>query len=264
MDALQRNALARQQLAEVVEQHNQRTAGLAHRPNSFQPQRPQQPNHFEQRPAARSFGERPTAPERIQQRPIAPAFEQPPSSSAFEQPLSSSALQPAAPADLANHNEALQRNALHRKQLAEVVAKHNDRTVQVAKENGISHETENEIKSENDRQQSASEDVPRVRKVDDFLAKKTVSTKSSSAPPAKSPLSSKDEANSKYSDLPKELADHLVLLSELDRQVEDLFSQARVVFSSSEKPSRRKGGKRRPAQADPRRTELDKDLEYLE
>ena len=255
MDALQRNALARQQLAEVVEQHNQRTAALAHSPNSFQPRRPQQPNHFEQRPAARSFGRRPTAPESIQQRPLAPAFEQPPSSPA---------LQPQAPADPADHDEALQRNALHRKQLAEVVAKHNDRTVQVAKENGISHETENEIKSENDRQQSASEDVPRVRKVDDFLAKKTVSTKSSSAPPAKSPLSSKDEANSKYSDLPKELADHLVLLSELDRQVEDLFSQARVVFSSSEKPSRRKGGKRRPAQADPRRTELDKDLEYLE
>lgn len=223
MDALQRNALARQQLAEVVEQHNQRTASLAHSPNSFQPRRPQQPNHFEQRPAARSFGRRPTAPESIQQRPLAPAFEQPPSSPA---------LQPQAPADPADHDEALQRNALHRKQLAEVVAKHNDRTVQVAKANGISNDTEKEIKVDNDGRQSDAKDVQRVRKVDDFLAKKTVSTKSSSSPLAKSPVGSSDESPSRDSDLPQELADHLDLLSELDRQVEDLFSQARRVFST--------------------------------
>ena len=255
MDALQRNALARQQLAQVVEQHNQRTAALAHSPNSFQAQRPQQPNHFEQRPAARSFGERPTVPEIIQQQPLTPAF---------NHPLSSPALQPAAPADPANHNKALQRNALHRKQLAEVVAKHNDRTVQVAKANGITNDTEKDIKAENDGRQGDAKDIPRVRKVDDFLSKKTVLTKSSSESLDRSPVSSRDEGPQRDSELPPELADHLDLLSELDRQVEDLFSQARRVFSTSEKTRRRKGGQRRPAQTDPRRTQLDKDLENVE
>ena len=118
------------------------------------------------------------------------------------------------------------------------MAKHNDRTVQVAKANGFSNDREGDQGG--------------------------VSTKSSSSPLAKSPASSRDKGPSIDSDLPQELADHLNLLSELDRQVEDLFSQARRVFSTSEKPRRRKGDKRRPAQTDPMRTELDKDLEYLE
>ena len=140
-----------------------------------------------------------------------------------------------------SHDEALQRNALHRQQLAEVVAKHADKVGEVTKTLKIP-EGDN---SEESRR--PSEEVPRGKSEDRFLAKKTSPSKSQPTKESKKSGVSSEErlVDEEY---PDQLLNHLELLSELDKQVEDLFSQALDIFSE-EIPERRagerKGGKRK-------------------
>jgi len=158
-----------------------------------------------------------------------------------------------------SHDEALQRNALHRQQLAEVVAKHADKVDEVTKTLKIPEEEDNIVvnSEETRRPQVTSEEVPRGLSVDRFLAKKTSSNKSQ--PTKESKISQKSEVSSQEERLVDveeypngdQLLNHLQLLSELDKQVEDLFSQFQALdISSSEeiadkRPAERKGGKRK-------------------
>merc|ERR1711874_262450 len=96
------------------------------------------------------------------------------------------------------------------------------------------------------RSPEPSSEVPRGQKVDRFLAKKpeqVVGAKNIKKSEATSRAKLIDE------DYPDQLLNHLELLSKLDRQVEDLFSQALDVFSAEDlevRPAgRRKGGRRK-------------------
>ena len=213
-------------MEELIAQHNQQ-AGFD------QEQAPRQPNHFEQaaRPKPQNrFIQPATPPRRAQQQDFSPPVPK------FQQ-------QPEAPAvRKLNHDEALKQNALHRQQLAEVVAKHADRVDEVTKTLNIPDSVENE----QTRSPEPSSEVPRGQKVDRFLAKKpeqvvgAKNVKKSEATP---------EAKLIDEDYPDQLLNHLELLSKLDKQVEDLFSQALDVFSAEdlgERPAgRRKGGRRK-------------------
>ena len=212
----------------------------------------------------------------FEQQPIAPAF------------LAPSVKEAEAPADPVSHSSALERNALHRQQLAEVVARHQERTGQVAKEQG---RTEEEEQVEEERTpQHVTEGLPRAVKVTDFLAKKTGDRKTgdrktgdgktddgktadrkTSLKTSTKKSDSGSGTNRIKSDFPRHLVEHLELLSELDSQVEDLFSLAMVIFSETprkrkggeEGPRRREGGEeepgRRPLGADPRRVQLEEE-----
>merc|ERR1719341_102167 len=171
-EALARNAAARQRLEEVIAQHNQRS-GFDQQQQ--QAPRRQQPNHFEQQ--ARPIQQKqfrqpeavvPSAPRRPQQQNLSPRKvpQQIESSDASVRKLS--------------HDEALQRNALHRQQLAEVVAKHADKVDEVTKTLKIPEEEDNIVVNSGEprRPQVTSEEVPRGLSVDRFLAKKTSSNKS--------------------------------------------------------------------------------------
>jgi len=160
-----------------------------------------------------------------------------------------------------SHDEALQRNVLHRQQLAEVVAKHADKVTEVTKTLRIPEEEDSTVvnsSEESRRPQVTSEEVPRGLSVDRFLAKKTSSNKSQ--PTKEGKISQKSEVRSsqeerlvdveEYPDS-DQLLNHLELLSELDKQVEDLFSQFQALDISSaeeiaeKRPAERKGGKRK-------------------
>ena len=155
-----------------------------------------------------------------------------------------------------SHDEALKQNALHRQQLAEVVAKHADKVGEVTKTLKIPEEESTQSSQEESRRPPVtSEEVPRGVSVDRFLAKKTSSNKSQSTKESKNiqkseVISSQEERLVDAEEYPDQLLNHLELLSELDKQVEDLFSQALDVFSSEEilekRPTaERKGGKRK-------------------
>jgi len=159
-----------------------------------------------------------------------------------------------------SHDEALQRNALHRQQLAEVVAKHADKVDEVTKTLKIPEEEDNiVVNSEEPRRPPVtSEEVPRGLSVERFLAKKTSpnksqQTKESKITHQKSEVSSQEGRLVDVEEYPDsdQLLNHLQLLSELDKQVEDLFSQFQALdISSSEeiadkRPAERKGGKRK-------------------
>ena len=156
--------------------------------------------------------------------------------------------QPEAPAvRKLNHDEALKQNALHRQQLAEVVAKHADRVDEVTKTLNIPDSVENE----QTRNPQPSSEVPRGQKVDRFLAKKPIPSKSKPVVGAKNIKKSEATSEAKLidEDYPDQLLNHLELLSKLDKQVEDLFSQALDVFSAEDlgerSEGRRKGGRRK-------------------
>ena len=210
----------------MVAQHNQRSGfdqhrAPARRPNHFEQTRPKQQQQFLQPEAV------PSAPRRPQQQNL--------SSQKVPKQIESSE----ASLRQLSHDEALQRNALHRQQLAEVVAKHADKVGEVTKTLKIP-EGDN---SEESRRPPATEEVLSGKGVDRFLAKKTSPNKSQ---PTKE--SKKSEVSSVDEEYPDQLLNHLELLSELDKQVEDLFSQALDIFSE-EMPERRaaegKGGKRK-------------------
>ena len=213
-------------MEELIAQHNQQ-AGFD------QEQAPRQPNHFEQaaRPKQQNrFIQPVTPPRRAQQQdfsPPVPKFQQQPEASAVRK---------------LNHDEALKQNALHRQQLAEVVAKHADRVEEVTKTLNIP----DSVEKEQTRSPEPSSEVPRGQKVDRFLAKKPEQVEG-----AKSVKKSEATSEAKLidEDYPDQLLDHLELLSKLDKQVEDLFSQALDVFSAEdlgERPAgRRKGGRRK-------------------
>ena len=218
-EALARNAAARQQLEEVIAQHNQR-AGFdqGHR----------QPNHFEAVPKA---------PSRVQhQQNLSPRKTVAPKRLQQIESSDGSVLRKL------SHDEALQQNALHRQQLAEVVAKHADKVDEVTKTLKI---PENE-----DSRESGRAPITSVgQSVDRFLAKKTSSNKSQSTNGRKntnkSEVSSFEESLVDAEQADHQLVNHLKLLSELDKQVEDLFSQALDIFSEElpDKRPERKGGK---------------------
>ena len=213
-------------MEELIAQHNQR-AGFG------QEQAARQPNHFEQaaRPKQQNrFIQPATPPRRAQQQDFSP-------------PVPKVLQQPEAPAvRKLNHDEALKQNALHRQQLAEVVAKHADRVDEVTKTLNIPDSVENE----QTRSPEPSSEVPRGQKVDRFLAKKPEQVEG-----AKNFKKSEATSEAKLidEDYPDQLLNHLELLSKLDKQVEDLFSQALDVFSAEdleERPAgRRKGGRRK-------------------
>ena len=213
-------------MEELIAQHNQR-AGFD------QEKAPRQPNHFEQaaRPKQQNrFIQPATPPGRVQQQDFSP-------------PVPKIQQQPEAPAvRKLNHDEALKQNALHRQQLAEVVAKHADRVDEVTKTLNIPDSVENE----QTRNPEPSSEVPRGQKVDRFLAKKPEQVEG-----AKNFKKSEATSEAKLidEDYPDQLLNHLELLSKLDKQVEDLFSQALDVFSAEdleERPAgRRKGGRRK-------------------
>jgi hypothetical protein len=153
-----------------------------------------------------------------------------------------------------SHDEALQRNALHRQQLAEVVAKHADKVGEVTKTLRIPEDDNTVVNSEESRRPPVtSEEVPRGESVDRFLAKKTSPNKSQPTKESKktqtSEVSSQERLVVADEEFPDQLLNHLELLSELDKQVEDLFSQALDIFSEEipeKRPSaERKGGKRK-------------------
>ena len=213
-------------MEELIAQHNQQ-AGFD------QEQAARQPNHFEQaaRPKPQNrFIQPATPPRRAQQQdfsPPLPKIQQQPEASAVRK---------------LNHDEALKQNALHRQQLAEVVAKHADRVDEVTKTLNIPDSVENE----QTRSPEPSSEVPRGQKVDRFLAKKpeqVVGAKNIKKSEATSEAKLIDE------DYPDQLLNHLELLSKLDKQVEDLFSQALDVFSAEDlgerQAGRRKGGRRK-------------------
>ena len=247
-EALARNAAARQELEEVVAQHNQRSGfdqhqAPARQPNHFEQARPKQRQQFLQSEAV------PSAPRRPQQQNL--------SSRKVPKQIESSE----ASVRQLSHDEALQRNALHRQQLAEVVAKHADKVEKVTKTLKIP-EGDN---SEESRR--PSEEVPRGKSEDRFLAKKTSPSKSQPTKESKKSGVSSEErlVDEEY---PDQLLNHLELLSELDKQVEDLFSQALDIFSEEfpdKRPERKegkggrrnqgkkKGSGRKTKQKDPRR-----------
>ena len=230
-EALARNAAARQELEQVVAQHNQRSGfdqhqAPARRPNHFEQTRPKQRQQFLQSEAV------PSAPRRPQQQNL--------SSRKVPKQIESSE----ASVRQLSHDEALQRNALHRQQLAEVVAKHADKVGEVTKTLKI---PEGDNSEDSGRPPVTSEEVPRGKGVDRFLAKKTSPNKSQPTKESKkSEVSSQERlVDEEY---PDQLLNHLELLSELDKQVEDLFSQALDIFSEEipERPAaERKGGKRK-------------------
>ena len=213
-------------MEELIAQHNQR-AGFG------QEQAARQPNHFEQaaRPKQQNrFIQPRTPPRRSKQQDFSP-------------PVPKVLQQPEAPAvRKLNHDEALKQNALHRQQLAEVVAKHADRVDEVTKTLNIPDRVENE----QTRNPEPSSEVPRGQKVDRFLAKKPEQVEGAKNVKKSEPTS---EAKLIDEDYPDQLLNHLELLSKLDKQVEDLFSQALDVFSAEdleERPAgRRKGGRRK-------------------
>ena len=240
-EALARNAAARQQLEEVIAQHNQR-AGFD--------QGQRQPNHFEAVPKA---------PSRVQhQQNLSPRKTVAPKRLQQIESSDGSVLRKL------SHDEALQQNALHRQQLAEVVAKHADKVDEVTKTLKIPED-------ENSRESGRAPITSVGQSVDRFLAKKTSSNKSQSTNGRKN--TNKSEVSFEESLVDAEQADHqlvnhLKLLSELDKQVEDLFSQALDIFSEElpDKRPERKGGKggrrnqgkkkgsgRKTKQKDPRR-----------
>ena len=214
-------------MEELIAQHNQR-AGF-----DQEEQAARQPNHFEQaaRPKQQNrFIQPATPPRRAQQQDFSP-------------PVPKIQQQPEAPAvRKLNHDEALKQNALHRQQLAEVVAKHADRVDEVTKTLNIPDSVENE----QTRKTQPSSEVPRGQKVDRFLAKKPEQVEGAKNVKKSEPTS---EAKLIDEDYPDQLLNHLELLSKLDKQVEDLFSQALDVFSAEdleERPAgRRKGGRKK-------------------
>ena len=232
-EALARNAAARQQLEEVVAQHNQRSGfdqhqAPARQPNHFEQTRPKQRQQFLQSEAV------PSAPRRPQQQNL--------SSQKVPKQIESSE----ASVRKLSHDEALQRNALHRQQLAEVVAKHADKVDEVTKTLKI---PEDDSREESRRPPATSQEVPRGEIVDRFLAKKTSPNKSQPTKESKKTQTSEVSSQDRLVDeeYPDQLLNHLELLSELDKQVEDLFSQALDIFSEEipERAAERKGGKRK-------------------
>ena len=225
-EALARNAAARQELEQVVAQHNQRSGFGQHQAPA------RQPNHFEQRQQFLQSEAVPSAPRRPQQQNL--------SSRKVPKQIESSE----ASVRQLSHDEALQRNALHRQQLAEVVAKHADKVGEVTKTLKI---PEGDNSEDSGRPPVTSEEVPRGKGVDRFLAKKTSPNKSQPTKESKKSGVSSEE-RSVDEEYPDQLLNHLELLSELDKQVEDLFSQALDIFSEEipERPAaERKGGKRK-------------------
>lgn len=185
-----------------------------------------------------------------------------------------------------SHEEALQRNALHRQQLAEVVSLHTGKVQEVAEKLNIPKEavTPNESKSQ-PKSKTKSEPAFKPRNdLEKFLAQEESSdrsfAKSSSASVLKSSSRPVDvsvkEEDRDLSNYAKELREHLELISLLDTQVAELFDEASEIFAEEkkvEKP-RRSGGKlkgkkkgskrkqdvddaprRRPPKADPRERE---------
>jgi len=134
-----------------------------------------------------------------------------------------------------------------------VVAKHADKVGEVTKTLKIPEEESS--REESRRPPVTSEEVPRGERVDRFLAKKTSSNKLQSTKGSKTTqksevVISQEERLVDVEEYPDQLLNHLELLSQLDKQVEDLFSQALDVFSSEETPEKRpaadrKGGKRK-------------------
>lgn len=219
-------------MEELIAQHNQR-AGFDQEEKAAR-----QPNHFEQaaRPKQQNRFIQPATPTGRAQQPD------------FSPPVPKIQQQPEAPAvRKLNHDEALKQNALHRQQLAEVVAKHADRVDEVTKTLNIPDSVENE----QTRSPEPSSGVPRGQKVDRFLAKEPIPSKSKPVEGAKNVKKSEATSEAKLidEDYPDQLLNHLELLSKLDKQVEDLFSQALDVFSAEdleERPAgRRKGGRRK-------------------
>ena len=214
-------------MEELIAQHNHR-AGF-----DQEEQAARQPNHFEQaaRPKQQNrFIQPRTPPRRSKQQDFSP-------------PVPKVLQQSEAPAvRRLNHDEALKQNALHRQQLAEVVAKHADRVDEVTKTLNIPDSVENE----QTRNPEPSSEVPRGQKVDRFLAKKPEQVEGAKNVKKSEPTS---EAKLIDEDYPDQLLNHLELLSKLDKQVEDLFSQALDVFSAEdleERPAgRRKGGRKK-------------------
>ena len=250
-EALARNAAARQQLEEVIAQHNQRSGfdqqqAPRRQPNHFEQALPKQQKQFIQPSAV------PSAPRRPQQQNFSPRKAAVPQRQQQQQIESSEAS-----VRKLSHDEALKQNALHRQQLAEVVAKHADKVGEVTKTLKIPEEESTQSSHEESRRPPVtSEEVPRGVSVDRFLAKKTSSNKSQSTKESKTIQKSKVVSSQEKERLidvdeyPDQLLNHLKLLSELDKQVEDLFSQALDVFSSEEilekRPAaERKGGKRK-------------------
>lgn len=185
-----------------------------------------------------------------------------------------------------NHDSALQRNALHRQQLAEVVAKHNQRTEEEAKKVTASNEEfektfgderaniVNGIRQKDTKIQRPSE--TRTDGIERFITSEGSPVKTSAKKSNPKTVKSTKEELSKNEivvdqEYSETLAEHLQLISLLDQRVEALVAHARSVFdddkqiknNSSELESRSSpGGKlkrKRPALADPRRVSKEED-----
>lgn len=185
-----------------------------------------------------------------------------------------------------SHEEALQRNALHRQQLAEVVSLHTGKVQEVAEKLNIPKEAVilKESKSQT-KTKTKSEPAFKPRNdLEKFLAQEESSdrsfAKSSSASVVKSSSRPVDisvqEEDRDLSNYAEELREHLELISLLDTQVAELFNDAREIFAEEKKVEKpiRSGGKlkgkkkgskrkqdaddaprRRPTKADPRQRE---------
>jgi len=220
-EALRRNELQRKQLAEVVAQHNEKTFGAG---NSFSIQGDSEPQGL------------------LTSRTIPPQTRRP--------QIQPQVTRPDSP-KTQNHNEALQRNALHRQQLAEVIAMHNKNTAEVAETINLSedHETQSQSRPSGHFRSSANSGISEKLQV--FLAKNGSSSKKSSKKTQPKHSSSKKNGGNSRKQF-EQLEDHLELLTLLESQVEDLYDMAQDVFSTENLGGNKKPH-RRPALADPRR-----------
>jgi len=98
---------------------------------------------------------------------------------------------------------------------------------------------------------SSSPSRSSLNDITSFLAVKKAPASKRPSSSKSSPRKSQRPPSRPQNDFPEELQDHLALLSLLDQEVGDVFSQAQDIFNDD----RRKGPRRRPSQADPRRLE---------
>jgi len=130
-----------------------------------------------------------------------------------------------------SHQEALERNALHRKQLAEVIEAHNEKVFgdfgnEIAGSIEDTSEDINEVKQDVLPSSAKRISIPKRRPADvgNFVGKSTPTTKFPTSLKKKLPDSIRDD-----------ILAHLDLINKLDKQVNELVRKASRVFAEQEK-----------------------------
>jgi len=183
---------------------------------------------FQQSPPRQQF-QQPLPRQQFQQPPPRQQFQQPPPRQQFQQPPPRQGPQQLPSSQFNNvesHQEALERNALHRKQLAEVIEVHNDKTFSKLDDPASQiSEVPNEVKNKKEVMTTKirKTKIPRKKSIEiektPFLGKST------------SPIRTQKFTKE---DLPENIRDdiieHLELINSLDQQIQEVAAKAALVF----------------------------------